>query len=174
MLGTPFSIAGIGSPSKRAAATETPKTVEKPKVVSPAKSRPAPIVAKSNIASRLKEKKTSIDDKLKRVNSKILSKAASPKSSLMATEKKRQSPIINKEKPKAAARGKNVDLEFDSVGESPVPKTKGKNPQAPRLSGSMSSIKPLLYIDIDIGEGQKDRITVYKGDLALPLAQEFC
>lgn len=34
--------------------------------------------------------------------------------------------------------------------------------------------KPLLYIDIDTGDGEKDRITVYKGDSAGLLAEEFC
>lgn len=34
--------------------------------------------------------------------------------------------------------------------------------------------KPLLFVDIDIGDGQKDRISVYKGNKAAVLAKEFC
>ena len=32
------------------------------------------------------------------------------------------------------------------------------------------SLKPLLYVDIDIGDGEKDRITVMKDDDANHLA----
>jgi hypothetical protein len=35
-------------------------------------------------------------------------------------------------------------------------------------------VKPLLFVDIDIGEDQKDRITVLPNDNASDLAQEFC
>ncbi|MFM7855939.1 MAG: hypothetical protein ACKO96_29460 [Flammeovirgaceae bacterium] len=34
--------------------------------------------------------------------------------------------------------------------------------------------KPLLFVDIDIGEDQKDRITVYVGDSPEQLAKDFC
>jgi len=34
--------------------------------------------------------------------------------------------------------------------------------------------KPLLYIDIDIGDGKKERISVFQGNEPKLLAQEFC
>lgn len=48
---------------------------------------------------------------------------------------------------------------------------------APVLGESSSDSKPLLFIDIDIGDEdsqEKDRITVYKGDVPLQLAKAFC
>ena len=34
--------------------------------------------------------------------------------------------------------------------------------------------KPLVYIDVDIGDEQKERIEVYRGDDARYLADQFC
>jgi hypothetical protein len=34
--------------------------------------------------------------------------------------------------------------------------------------------KPLLFIDVDIGENEQDRITVYPGDDPHELAKSFC
>jgi hypothetical protein len=35
-------------------------------------------------------------------------------------------------------------------------------------------MKPLVYIDVDIGENEQDRITVYPGNGPHELAKEFC
>ena len=51
-------------------------------------------------------------------------------------------------------------------------KAEGTSPQLRQLQEQEA--KPLLYIDVDTGEDQKDRITVYKGDSARLLAEEFC
>ena len=34
--------------------------------------------------------------------------------------------------------------------------------------------KPFMFVDIDIGEQEKDRITVFYGDKPMDLAKEFC
>jgi hypothetical protein len=43
-----------------------------------------------------------------------------------------------------------------------------------RHTDAGASAKPLLYIDIDIGDGLKDRITVYDENAAKQLALSFC
>ena len=56
-----------------------------------------------------------------------------------------------------------------------VPKLPSAQPQtesSPVLE--VKPQKPLLYIDIDIGDGNKDRITVYEPDSAKELASNFC
>ena len=34
--------------------------------------------------------------------------------------------------------------------------------------------KPLLFVDIDIGDNEKDRITIFKGQKPEDLARDFC
>lgn len=42
------------------------------------------------------------------------------------------------------------------------------------IADKSEEVKPLLYIDVDIGENEQDRITVYSGNDPHLLASEFC
>ena len=42
------------------------------------------------------------------------------------------------------------------------------------LDLNQSDIKPLLFVDIDIGDGKKDRISIFNGNKADELAKNFC
>ena len=39
---------------------------------------------------------------------------------------------------------------------------------------SASELKPLLFVDVELGEDQEDRITVFPGNDPHKLATEFC
>ena len=43
-----------------------------------------------------------------------------------------------------------------------------------KINKDIQQVLPLLYVDIDVGEGKKDRISVYPGDNPKVLAKKFC
>jgi hypothetical protein len=53
--------------------------------------------------------------------------------------------------------------------------TKEQEPEKkPQIEGRVIGKKPLLFIDVDIGENEQDRITVFQGDNPRDLAEKFC
>ena len=54
------------------------------------------------------------------------------------------------------------------------PSKKQSSDEKPQIEGAVISRKPLLFIDVDIGENEQDRITVFQGDDPRALAQKFC
>jgi hypothetical protein len=55
--------------------------------------------------------------------------------------------------------------------------TRLKKPGGPKVVEQTEKTpqkKPLLFVDIDIGDDEKDRITIFKGEKPEDLAKEFC
>ena len=41
-------------------------------------------------------------------------------------------------------------------------------------SSNTSSVAPLLFVDVNLGPDQQERIVIYDGDTPVQLAQSFC
>ena len=61
-----------------------------------------------------------------------------------------------------------------SIGRNKRPDAQVKRASAVSTIENDNSTKPLLHIDVNIGNQDKERITFYPGDEPRSLAEEFC